>query len=64
MQRQLQGLCDVRYMPFALEYWDVLRPSAPLLRKQQLDHQFRRQKALESAGADLSEAKRGAPGVF
>lgn len=34
-----------RYLPFALEHWDVLYPAAPLLRKQQIESQQRRQKA-------------------
>ncbi|CAE7235166.1 unnamed protein product, partial [Symbiodinium pilosum] len=34
------------YLPFALEHWELLRSCAPLLRKQQLDMQQKRQKAL------------------
>ncbi|CAK9099771.1 unnamed protein product [Durusdinium trenchii] len=38
------------YLPFALEHWDVLLPVAPVLRKQQIEKQQRRQKALELFG--------------
>eukprot|EP00435_Cladocopium_sp_Y103_P060270 s650_g22.t1 len=42
------------YLPFALEHWDVLYPAAPVLRKQQIESQQRRQKALELVG-DVGE---------
>ena len=37
-----------RYLPFAIEHWELLRSCAPRLRKQQLDMQEQRQQARRS----------------
>eukprot|EP00434_Breviolum_minutum_P009261 symbB.v1.2.008162.t1/scaffold512.1/size193505/3 len=47
------------YLPFALEHWDVLHPVAPILRKQQIEKQQKRQKALEEFLHSNAFASRG-----